>query len=310
MKRIISLFLSIFTLSLLVFQAQAQGVAINSDNSLPASSAILDVKSTEKGVLVPRMTAAQRGAIATPVTGLLVYQTDAVAGFYFYEAGWKLLGSDNLGNHTATTNLNMAANNINNANNLTATGVATLGVNAYPTTPGTSGQVLTTNGAGVLGWSSAIGNSTQLQVSTTTAQTFPIASASFPDIVATVVDFGTATISPTAGIGTWDSTTDTYTVGVGGAGWYYLDAQLHTTTTTGCAYIQVGNTLGELNDVYGNTIFMNFIATAIRSRSSAVGLRYLNAGDVLKVVAHSVSSVSNSPLETTLGARFTIIKLN
>ncbi|MBK7172754.1 MAG: hypothetical protein IPH84_05885 [Bacteroidales bacterium] len=48
------------------------------------NSAMLDVKSTNKGMLVPRMTSAQRTAIAGPATGLLVYQSDGVGGFYFY----------------------------------------------------------------------------------------------------------------------------------------------------------------------------------------------------------------------------------
>jgi hypothetical protein len=63
--------------------AQAQSVAINTDGSAADNSAILDVKSTTKGMLVPRMTATQRTAI-TGTTGLLVYQTDAPAGFYFH----------------------------------------------------------------------------------------------------------------------------------------------------------------------------------------------------------------------------------
>ena len=55
--------------------------------STPAASAVLDVSSTTKGFLPPRMTAAQRTAIATPAEGLLVYQTDAVAGFYYIKNG-------------------------------------------------------------------------------------------------------------------------------------------------------------------------------------------------------------------------------
>ncbi len=70
-----------FLLSLGV--AQAQAVSINTDSSNPDPSAILDVKSTDKGMLVPRMTTAQRTAIATPATGLLVFDTDA-GGFWFY----------------------------------------------------------------------------------------------------------------------------------------------------------------------------------------------------------------------------------
>ncbi len=48
----------------------------------PDASAKLDVASTSKGFLVPRMTAAQKTAISLPATGLLIYQTDAPAGFY------------------------------------------------------------------------------------------------------------------------------------------------------------------------------------------------------------------------------------
>ena len=59
-------------------------VGINTDNSTPDGSAMLDIKSTEKGLLIPRMDSAQRVTIATPATGLLVYQTDGTDGFYFY----------------------------------------------------------------------------------------------------------------------------------------------------------------------------------------------------------------------------------
>ncbi len=59
-------------------------VAINTDGTNPDNSSMLDVKSTAKGMLVPRMTQTQRTAIASPATGLLVYQTDNPDGFYFY----------------------------------------------------------------------------------------------------------------------------------------------------------------------------------------------------------------------------------
>jgi len=62
----------------------AQGVAINNDNSNPDASAMLDIKSTSSGLLIPRMTEAQRTGITAPAAGLLVYQTDSDDGFYFY----------------------------------------------------------------------------------------------------------------------------------------------------------------------------------------------------------------------------------
>ncbi len=58
-------------------------VGINTTN--PDPSSILDLNSTTSGVLVPRMTEAQKIAIASPAIGLLIYQTDNVSGFWFYD---------------------------------------------------------------------------------------------------------------------------------------------------------------------------------------------------------------------------------
>lgn len=63
----------------------AQNVGIGT--LTPDPSAILDVNSTETGLLIPRMTAAQRIVIATPAEGLLVYQIDEMVGYYFFRTG-------------------------------------------------------------------------------------------------------------------------------------------------------------------------------------------------------------------------------
>jgi hypothetical protein len=60
----------------------------------PSASALLDVSSTTKGILIPRMTTAQRNAIASPASGLLLYQTDNTPGFYFYSGiAWRNLST-------------------------------------------------------------------------------------------------------------------------------------------------------------------------------------------------------------------------
>jgi hypothetical protein len=64
--------------------------------SAPDASAQLDLTSTTKGILIPRMTAAQKTAITSPSTGLLIFQTDAPAGFYYYN-GSSWLNISNLG---------------------------------------------------------------------------------------------------------------------------------------------------------------------------------------------------------------------
>jgi hypothetical protein len=56
----------------------------------PAASAALDITSTTQGFLIPRMLAGDRTAIDTPATGLMVYQTDGTAGFYYYNgSSWS-----------------------------------------------------------------------------------------------------------------------------------------------------------------------------------------------------------------------------
>jgi hypothetical protein len=72
MKKLLIL-LAIFT----TFTTTAQSVGINDDGSTANTSAMLDVSSTTKGFMPPRMTEAQRNAIATPVAGLIVYCTDS-----------------------------------------------------------------------------------------------------------------------------------------------------------------------------------------------------------------------------------------
>src|SRR5687767_3382630 len=55
----------------------------------PDASALLELLSTNKGILVPRMTTAQRTGIVTPANGLLVYDTNFDCFFYFTTAsGW------------------------------------------------------------------------------------------------------------------------------------------------------------------------------------------------------------------------------
>lgn len=64
------------------FSANAQNVAINNDGSPPDGSAMLDITSSDKGILIPRM--ADHTTIASPVQGLLVYNTSNNS-FWFYD---------------------------------------------------------------------------------------------------------------------------------------------------------------------------------------------------------------------------------
>jgi uncharacterized protein (TIGR02145 family) len=66
-------------------------VSINTDGSAPDNSAMLDVKSTNQGMLVPRMTASQIAGISNPADGLLVYNTEDGKLYIFVSSAsaWK-----------------------------------------------------------------------------------------------------------------------------------------------------------------------------------------------------------------------------
>ena len=76
-----------FTLLAVVLITATTYAQIGINNETPDASAVLDVTSTTAGLLMPRMTNVQRDAIASPATGLMVYQTDGEPGIYNYNGG-------------------------------------------------------------------------------------------------------------------------------------------------------------------------------------------------------------------------------
>lgn len=104
--------------------------------TVPDASAALDVVSTDKGILIPRMTQAQRNAIAAPATGLLIYQTDGAAGFYHWNgAAWSQIGAGGGGGGWAAN-----GNDISNTN----TGNVGIGINAPAEKLDVAGKVQST----------------------------------------------------------------------------------------------------------------------------------------------------------------------
>jgi hypothetical protein len=110
MKKILLLLCTaIFTNQFIIAQ-----VAINTDGTTPNSSAMLDIKSTTKGLLAPRMTTAQRNAIVSPATGLMVFDTD-VNKFFFYASGsWIEIGTGSATNYWTLNGNNIYNNNAGN----------------------------------------------------------------------------------------------------------------------------------------------------------------------------------------------------
>ena len=150
MKKKIILFTLIFTCTLSFAQ-----VGIGTTTSDPSSA--LDITDTNGGLLIPRMTQADKSAITTPANGLLIYQTDGTTGFWFYDgASWTTFGADldwtvsgndmynantgniGIGNTTPTTKLHISGTTVP-----ASSGATTLYTNDF-----TSGGVTNTLNAG------------------------------------------------------------------------------------------------------------------------------------------------------------------
>jgi Chaperone of endosialidase len=142
----------IFYLSVLFLLCHATGfaqVGINKDGSTPDSSAMLDIKSTSQGILIPRMTSTQRATIKNPAKGLLVYDSSTTT-FWFHNgvawteltagaggsgSGWSLNGNSNLNpgsNFIGTTDKEPLVFKVNNmtAGRLDTTSNVSYGVGA------------------------------------------------------------------------------------------------------------------------------------------------------------------------------------
>lgn len=84
MRKSVYLYGCLFFLSINLLCSQTVIVTDDSTYITGQASAVLELKSTTKGFLPPRVTAAQKLAIVAPATGLLVFQTDATAGYYLW----------------------------------------------------------------------------------------------------------------------------------------------------------------------------------------------------------------------------------
>ncbi|NOZ46702.1 MAG: tail fiber domain-containing protein [Chlorobi bacterium] len=94
MKNLLKIYLFLIIVLFTGLSVNAQNMAITDEvGYTPDNSAVLDVKSTTKGMLVPRVTSLQREAIASPATGLLVFDTDVNSFFFFNGSNWVDLSS-------------------------------------------------------------------------------------------------------------------------------------------------------------------------------------------------------------------------
>lgn len=130
----------------------------------PNASAKLEIAATDKGLLIPRLTSTQRGNIASPANGLLIYQTDGVVGFYVNTGTaaspvWTRINMDwtRTGNDIAYTVGNVSTTGTLTGGNSSTSSLSGFGVNINTQTGTTytidatdNGKVIQTTGASAI----------------------------------------------------------------------------------------------------------------------------------------------------------------
>lgn len=94
--------------SFLPYQAKSQSVGIGSTSFTPDASSVLEMRTTTKGLLIPRLTTTERNAISTPATGLMIYNTTTNTFNFYNGSAW----SDIAGGASVVSSVTGTANRI------------------------------------------------------------------------------------------------------------------------------------------------------------------------------------------------------
>lgn len=149
MKKII-LYLFISFITPATFAQNNVGIG----TTTPNSSAVLDITSTSKGLLVPRMTTAERTAITSPAKGLMVFDNNTSSFWYYDGSTWTSLSASASLTLPYQQSINSSSNAIDISN--TGTGAAVKGNSNTAAGIGVYGE--TASGTGVKGYSNNAGS--------------------------------------------------------------------------------------------------------------------------------------------------------
>ena len=251
--------LIVIALSFIIRSASAQNIGINSTGATPNASAMLDIVSSTSGLLIPRMTTAQKTALnPLPVAaqGLLIYQTDGSEGLYYNTSItttpiWNALSPGAIvlplsisdgGTGLATksfVDLTTLQNNINGAKTfLVNVTVPTLNTITVGLGPGTGNATNT-----ALGLSALAGNTTATNVTAVGNQAL-IGNTTGGSSVA--VGYQALMANTTGVSNTATGSQALFTTTTGGFNTAYGGGALYTTTG-------IGNTATGYHSLYSNT---------------------------------------------------------
>ena len=89
MKSLIQVTFILLIVNCVFINSTTAQISINSDGTTPDASAMLDVTSTDKGILIPRMDSTSRKNIANPAIGLMVYDSTTTSFWYYANSTWN-----------------------------------------------------------------------------------------------------------------------------------------------------------------------------------------------------------------------------
>ena len=149
MRKLINLVIIISSMLMINVQMYSQNVGISVDGSDPDSSAMLDIKSTTGGLLIPRMTTAQRDSISSPAQSLMIYNLNTKCLEIYEDNVWNAIWCSCIGfSITASSYPSSICNGAN--------------------------SVLTASGANTYSWSHGIGSGNPVTVTPTSTTTYTV----------------------------------------------------------------------------------------------------------------------------------------
>ena len=306
MKQIIGAVLGFVFISNLMM---AQGVGIGTN--APESSAILELKATNKVFLPPRMTAAEKILIPLPMPGLMIYQTDGTKGMYVYDGngwlavtgtptgnGWSLTGNSGIAaaTHFVGTSdnqpLNFRVNNIAAGHLNPVTGNAAFGIKALASN--TTGYDNVAIGAGALEKSTTGHGMVAVGDSALFNQVDNGASAYYNTAVGSKALFANATGYANTALGTEALTSNNSSFNTA-VGMYAL-----TSNTFGSNNVSVG-TLSMENNVSGDNntaVGTSALHNNNKYNNTAVGFQCLLLNDANENTATGYTALRNNTTGT------------
>jgi hypothetical protein len=167
MKKIYHIAFILLISGAIVVAQEAKNVGIGTAN--PDNSAVLDIKSESKGLLIPRLTSVQKLEIQNPAKGLLIFQTDDNnSGFFFFNGQkWSPLSNSDM-NAVATVDANgwaLDGNATTTSNKAAATTTSFIGTPAnvpinFKIGGVHVGKITSTNAPLAIGYEAALSNTT------------------------------------------------------------------------------------------------------------------------------------------------------